>query len=84
MSNDVLTVSSSLSEAQIHFAFYRHLQNLLDAGFTYRGVNITRAEPEYSKNIDGFADIVIFDNRNQPWLVIEAKKESRGTLCKEY
>jgi type I restriction-modification system DNA methylase subunit len=43
-------------------------------GFNYRGICLVRAEPEYNKGLDGFADIVVFDNHNQPWLVIEAKK----------
>lgn len=35
-----------------------------------------RAEPEYNKGLDGFADIVVFDSHSQPWLVIEAKKRT--------
>ena len=37
-------------------------------------MSFVRAEPEYNKGLDGFADIVVFDNHNHPWLVIEAKK----------
>lgn len=40
-----------ISEAQIHFEFYRHIQNLLDSGFYYRGITFTKAEPEYSKSL---------------------------------
>jgi len=65
-------------EAQIHFELYRHIQNSLDLGFFYRNVRFTKAEPEYSKGLTGFADIVIFDNIGRPWLVIEAKKRVAG------
>lgn len=63
-----------MTEAQIHFELYRNLQNFLSAGFSYRGMSFVRAEPEYNKGLDGFADIVVFDNHSRPWLVIEAKK----------
>ena len=67
-----------VSEARIHFEFYRYIQNLLDSGFYYRGITFTNAEPEYSKGLTGFADIVVFDNMARPWLVIEAKKRVAG------
>jgi type I restriction-modification system DNA methylase subunit len=73
---------TAISEAQIHFELYRYLQNAIGAGFSYRGINIARVEPEYSKNIDGFADLVIFDNRERPWLVIEAKKKIAERLVR--
>jgi len=63
-----------LTEAQIHFELYRHLQNFLTMGFSYRGISLTKVEPEYNKGLDGFADVVVFDNRDRPWLVIEAKR----------
>lgn len=34
-----------------------------------------QAKPEYGKGLDGFADIVVFDKLDRPWLVIEAKKK---------
>lgn len=69
---------SIVREAQIHFEFYRHIQNLLDKDFSYRGIRFKKAEPEYSKGLNGFADIVIFDNLDRPWIVIEAKKRVSG------
>jgi len=69
---------SITSEAQVHFEFYRYIQNALDLGFSYRGVKFTKARPEYSKGLTGFADIVVFDNIDRPWLVIEAKKRVAG------
>jgi hypothetical protein len=43
-------------------------------------MSFVRAEPEYNKGLDGFADIVVFDNHNRPWLVIEAKKKLQITI----
>lgn len=62
-------------EAQIHFELYRHLKNAIDKGVSHRGVTFSRVEPEYNVN-SGFADIVIFDDRDHPWLVIEAKRQT--------
>lgn len=64
-------------EAKIHFELHRHLQNAIDAGVSYKGVTFERSEPEYTKDLIGnqSADIVIFDTRGRPWLVIEAKKK---------
>lgn len=62
-----------MSEAGVHFDFYRHLQNTID-DTPQRGTRTyKRVEPEYSQDIDGRADLVVFD-ADEPVLVIEAKR----------
>lgn len=57
---------------------------MLEEGFFYRGITLSKAEPEYSKGLDGFADIVIFDKRYRPWLVVEAKKRVAGYYSRNF
>lgn len=61
------------SEADIHFELYRHLQNAIDAEEDFGEVSFSEARPEYRVN-GGLADIVVFDHRTDPFLVIEAKR----------
>lgn len=63
-----------MSEADIHFEFYRHLQNTIETETPTRGEHgFGDAKPEYGKDTDGFADIVLFDTLGDPAVVIEAK-----------
>lgn len=62
-----------MSEADIHFEFYRHLANAIDDKPQRDGLVFGDVRAEYSENIDGFADIVLFDTNENPAVVIEAK-----------
>jgi len=62
-----------MSEADVHFEFYRHLQNAIDEKPQRNGIEFTDARPEYGKGIDGFSDIVLFNGSHNPVVVIEAK-----------
>ena len=62
-----------MSEADIHFEFYRHLQNAVDDQPQRDGITFGDVRPEYGEGIDGFADIVLFDASGSPAVVIEAK-----------
>ncbi|MCK5117422.1 MAG: N-6 DNA methylase [Candidatus Aegiribacteria sp.] len=63
------------SEADIHFEFYRHLQNAIDVLLESEDTHYSEAIPELNVN-GGFADIVIMDGRTRPFVVIEAKRPS--------
>jgi len=79
--NSLRKIKKSLEtrEATIHFDLQRHLQNAIDDGVTADRVHFSRSEPEYSKNLmGGRADVVVFDDNNNPWLVIEAKRMVAG------
>lgn len=66
--------SPHMSEAGIHFEFYRYLQNAIEEE-PNRGTRMYgRVAPEYGDDIDGFADLILFDKYDEPVLVIEAKK----------
>lgn len=62
-----------MSEAGIHFELYRHLANAIDDQPRRDGLVFDRAAPEYGEDIDGFADIVLFEADGSPAVVIEAK-----------
>lgn len=62
-----------MSEADVHFEFYRHLQNAIEDQPHRNGITFGDARPEYGEDIDGFADIVVFDSAGSPVVVIEAK-----------
>src|SRR2546428_11901758 len=64
-------------EAEIHFELYRHLSNTIEDEPTIRGVTFSRVVPEHPVN-SGQADIVVFDSRERPFLVIEAKRLLSG------
>lgn len=70
-----------MSEAGVHFDFYRHLQNAIDDSSQRGSRTFERVEPEYNQDIDGRADLVVFDS-NDPVLVIEAKRPD-GTSGRE-
>jgi len=73
-----------IREAKIHFELHRHLQNAIEKGVKYRDVTFARSEPEYDENLGGlFADIVVFDKKDRPWLVIEAKKKIPGGYTRD-
>lgn len=63
-----------MSEADVHFEFYRHLQNAIDEDPDRGSVTYGYARPEYSEGIGGRADIVVFADDSEPILVIEAKR----------
>ncbi len=65
-----------MSEADIHFEFYRHLANAVDDDPHRNGISFGEISPEYGEDIDGFADIVLFETDGSPAVVIEAKAPS--------
>lgn len=63
-----------MSEAAIHFDLYHHLQNAIEEK-PKRGSRVYgTVAPEYGDGIDGFADLIVFDEADEPVLTIEAKK----------
>lgn len=67
-----------MSEADIHFELYRHLQNAIEDNPDRGHITYGTARPEYSEGISGRADIVIFDNNDDPVFVVEAKRPDNG------
>ena len=68
-----------MSEAGVHFELYRHLENAIDEDSDRGSITYGTVAPEYSTD-EGQADLVVFDQRNSPVLVIEAKRPGdRGT-----
>lgn len=67
-----------MSEADVHFELYRHVQNAIDDKPRRGPITFGSSRPEYSEGINGRADIVIFDDSQKPILVIEAKKPGDG------
>ncbi|WP_276253583.1 restriction endonuclease subunit M [Halomontanus rarus] len=65
-----------MSEADLHFEFYRHLANAIENEPKRNGFVFGNVRAEYGENIDGFADIVLFDSDGSPAVVIEAKAPS--------
>jgi hypothetical protein len=63
-----------MSEAGVHFEFYRHLENAIDNSPNRGRITYSSVRPEYGENIQGFADLVLFDDKGDPVLVIEAKR----------
>ena len=63
-----------MSEADVHFELYRHIQNAIDEKPNRGRIEFGGARPEYNEGISGRADLVIFDSSDEPVLVIEAKK----------
>lgn len=62
------------SEADIHFEFWRYLQAAIETNPDRGSITYSRAAPEYSDGVSGRADIVVFDDADNPVLVIEAKR----------
>lgn len=67
-----------MSEADIHFELYRHLQNAIEENPERTGITFGTARPEYSEGISGRADIVVFDTNDDPVFVVEAKRPDNG------
>lgn len=72
-----LRVYRMSSEAKIVQELYRHLANVIDGGGTYHDIEFTGVTPEKNVN-NGFADLVV-EVDDQPFCVIEAKREPEGT-----
>lgn len=68
-----------MTEADIHFEFYRHLQNSIDNEPRRGNINYDYAQPECNEGISGRADIVVFDDDDDPVFVIEAKRPDGGS-----
>ena len=63
-----------MDEAGVHFDFYHHIRNAIEDD-PQRGQRTSeRVKPEYKQNVDGRADLVLFDTNDDPALVIEAKR----------
>ncbi|MFC7229249.1 N-6 DNA methylase [Salinirubellus salinus] len=63
-----------MSEADIHFEFYRHLTNGITSQAQRGSTEYGAVRPEYSDGLSGRADLVVFDSSNEPIAVIEAKQ----------
>ncbi len=63
-----------MAEAGVHHELYRHLANAVEKEPNRGGRTYNRIEPEYGQDIRGFADLVLFDDEDNPILVIEAKR----------
>jgi len=63
-----------MSEADIHFDFYTYLKNAIDDGPNRGEIIYGDVRAEYSDGISGRADIVVFDNNDDPVFVVEAKR----------
>ena len=68
-----------MSEADVHFELYRHLQNAIEREPDRGAIVYKQARSEYSEHIDGRADIVVFDTDDNPVFVVEAKKPGKST-----
>jgi type I restriction-modification system DNA methylase subunit len=68
-----------MNEAEIHFEFYRHLANAVGENPHRDGITFGDIRPEYGEDIDGFADIVLFEANGSPVVVIEAKAPNGST-----
>lgn len=62
-----------MSEADIHFEFYRHIANAIGEKPNRGAIEFGKVRPEYGEDTDGFADIVIMDSNDDPVMVVEAK-----------
>lgn len=63
-----------MSEASIHFTLFHHLENAIEDRPNRGNRTYDRVAPEYGDGIDGFADLILFDQEDEPVLVIEAKR----------
>lgn len=62
-----------MSEADVHSDFYYHIRQAIEEQSTYGPIEFSDVRNEYSGDMEGFADIVLFDSDNDPFLVIEVK-----------
>jgi len=67
-----------MSEADINFELYRHLQNAIEENPERASITYGTVRPEYSEGISGRADIVVFDTNDDPVFVVEAKRPDNG------
>jgi type I restriction-modification system DNA methylase subunit len=67
-----------MSEADIHFELYWHLQNAIAENPARGGITYGTVRPEYGEGIDGRADVVVFDTDDDPVFVVEAKRPDDG------
>ncbi|WP_318569559.1 N-6 DNA methylase [Salinigranum marinum] len=63
-----------MSEADIHFDFYAHLKSAINEQPNRGAITYGDVRAEYSDGISGRADIVVFDNKDDPVFVVEAKR----------
>ena len=63
-----------MSEADLHFDLYTYLKNSIEEGIETRKIPYGSVRPEVNVN-GGRADLVVYDNRERPVFVIEAKRE---------
>lgn len=62
-----------MSEADVHSDFYFHIRQAIEDQSEYGSVEFSDVRNEYGEGMDGFADIVLFDGDDDPFLVIEVK-----------
>jgi len=55
-----------MSEAGIHFDFYFQLRSAIEDNPQRGQRTYERVEPEYQQDIDGRADLVLFDTNDNP------------------
>ncbi|MFC7080203.1 N-6 DNA methylase [Halorussus caseinilyticus] len=67
-----------MKEADVHFEFYRHLQNAIEEKPSRGNITYSKVSPEHARNINGRADIVVFNHDDDPIFVIEAKRPGGG------
>jgi len=67
-----------MDESDIHFEFYRHLENAIEENPDRGNITYGTARPEYREGISGRADIVVFDSNDDPVFVVEAKRPENG------
>lgn len=67
-----------MSEADIHFELYRHLQNAVEEDPNRGNTTYGTVSPEHTENVSGRADIVVFDTDDNPIFVVEAKRPDDG------
>lgn len=63
-----------MTEADVHFEFYRHIQNAIDENPRRGKITYGYAKPEHGEDISGRADIVVFNDDDDPIFVVEAKR----------
>lgn len=62
-----------MSETAVHFKFHHYLLNAIEDEPQRGARSYKHVEPEFNQDIDGSADLVLFD-ADEPVLVIEAKR----------
>ena len=67
-----------LREARTHFELHRAIQNVIERVKEFPRIHFSRSEPEYGILGNGFADLVVFDRDNFPWITIETKATTKA------